>query len=295
MLFAIYFNLSNLSKGRFTMKSKFVNYFAICFFLCVQLLGCNNNNNEQNTEQAKNTATTTQEATITSQQPTVSSNKPMRIIMLGAPGSGKGTQAEYIIKAYNIPKISTGDMLRAAVAAKTTLGLQVKADMEAGKLIADDIILSLIKERIAAADCANGYIFDGFPRTLTQAQALLTAGIDIDYVIDIQVPDEEIINRLTGRLVHPGSGRIYHTSFNPPKVAGKDDLTGEALVQRDDDKIEVVKQRLAIYHQQTEPLSAWYQGNINDSPYTGNAKYLQVSGLIGAKEVANEIAKFLAN
>ncbi len=183
----------------------------------------------------------------------------MRIILLGAPGAGKGTQAEYLRENYNIPQISTGDMLRAAVKAGSPLGMQVKSVMESGGLVTDEIIIALIKDRITHADCANGFLFDGFPRTIPQAQALVDAGVDIDVVLEIDVPDAEIVRRLSGRRVHPGSGRIYHIENKPPQVAGVDDLTGEALIQREDDKEETVRKRLAVYHDQTKPLVNFYK------------------------------------
>ena len=182
----------------------------------------------------------------------------MRVILLGAPGAGKGTQAQFIAERFGIPQISTGDMLRAAVAAGTELGLQVKGIMESGGLVSDELIIALVKERIEQDDCANGFLFDGFPRTIPQAQALKDAGISIDHVVNIDVADEEIIQRLSGRRVHPASGRIYHIKYNPPKVEGKDDVTGEDLIQRDDDQEETVKTRLAVYHEQTEPLVNYY-------------------------------------
>lgn len=209
--------------------------------------------------------------------------------MLGAPGSGKGTQAEYLIKRFNIPKISTGDMLRSAIANRTDLGLKVKAVLDAGMLVSDEIILSLIEERIAAPDCAKGFLFDGFPRTIGQAEALYKSGVDVDFIIEIVVPDAEIIKRLTGRLVHVSSGRIYHTEFNPPKSRGIDDYTGEPLVQREDDRKEVVIQRLEVYHKQTAPLISWYQSNN----YMGHAKYISVSGLNKADLIAAEITQQL--
>jgi len=182
----------------------------------------------------------------------------MRIILLGAPGAGKGTQAQFIIEKYNIPQISTGDMLRAAVKAGTPLGLQAKAVMDAGKLVSDDIIIGLVKERVAEADCENGYLLDGFPRTIPQADAMKENGIDVDFVVEIDVADEEIIKRLSGRRVHPGSGRTYHIQYNAPKVEGKDDVTGEDLVQRPDDSEATVKDRLNVYHDQTRPLVDYY-------------------------------------
>jgi len=182
----------------------------------------------------------------------------MRVILLGAPGAGKGTQANYIREKFNIPQISTGDMLRAAVKAGTPLGVAAKKVMDAGGLISDDIIINLVKERIKDADCANGFLFDGFPRTIPQAQAMKDAGIPIDYVVEIEVLDSEIIKRMSGRRVHPASGRTYHVVFNPPKVAGKDDITGEELVQRPDDIEDTVIKRLNVYHEQTKPLVEYY-------------------------------------
>lgn len=183
----------------------------------------------------------------------------MRIILLGAPGAGKGTQAQLIMQKFGIPQISTGDMLRAAVKAGTELGVAAKKIMDAGGLVSDDIIIGLVKDRITHADCANGFLFDGFPRTIPQAEAMIDAGVHIDHVIEINVADAEIIERLSGRRVHPASGRVYHTVYNPPKVAGKDDETGDDLVQRDDDKEETIKKRLDIYHTQTEQLVGFYQ------------------------------------
>jgi len=182
----------------------------------------------------------------------------MRLILLGAPGAGKGTQAAALTQRFGIPQISTGDMLRAAVKAGTPLGVQAKQYMDAGALVPDDVIIGLVKERIPQPDCARGFLFDGFPRTIPQADALRDAGVDIDYVIEIDVPDAEIIERLSGRRVHPGSGRTYHVHFNPPKVAGKDDITGEDLIQRDDDKEETVRKRLQVYHDQTKQLVDYY-------------------------------------
>jgi adenylate kinase len=183
----------------------------------------------------------------------------MRLILLGAPGAGKGTQAQYITDKYGIPQISTGDMLRAAVKAETELGLQAKEVMDAGGLVSDDIIIGLVKERITEADCANGFLFDGFPRTIPQAQAMVEAGVNIDHVVEIAVEDEEIVARLSGRRVHPGSGRVYHLIHNPPQNEGVDDETGEPLVQRDDDTEDTVRKRLEIYHSQTSPLVDFYQ------------------------------------
>jgi adenylate kinase len=197
----------------------------------------------------------------------------MRIILLGAPGAGKGTQAKVIMDNLGIPQISTGDMLRAAVKAGTELGLKAKDIMAAGGLVSDDIIIGLVKDRITQPDCKNGFLFDGFPRTIPQAQALMEAGVVIDRVIEIDVPDTEIISRLSGRRVHPGSGRVYHIEHNPPKKAGLDDDTGEALVQRDDDKEETVRKRLEIYHRQTKPLVDFYQQR------SGAGVYRRVAGV----------------
>ena len=182
----------------------------------------------------------------------------MRLILLGGPGAGKGTQANYIKEKYGIPQISTGDMLRAQIKAGTELGMKAKAIMDAGGLVSDDIIIGMVKARLTEADCKNGYLFDGFPRTIPQAEAMKAAGVPIDYVVEIDVADEEIVKRMSGRRVHPASGRTYHVVFNPPKVAGKDDATGEDLIQRDDDTEETVKKRLDVYHAQTEPLVKYY-------------------------------------
>ncbi len=182
----------------------------------------------------------------------------MRFILLGPPGAGKGTQASFITKKYGIPQISTGDMLRAAIKAGSELGMKAKKLMDAGQLVPDEVILGLVKHRIEEPDCAGGFLFDGFPRTLTQAEAMKNAGLQIDYVLEIAVPDEEIIQRMSGRRVHPASGRTYHIKFNPPKVADKDDLTGEPLILRQDDQPETVKERLHVYHAQTQPLIEYY-------------------------------------
>lgn len=207
----------------------------------------------------------------------------MRIILLGAPGAGKGTQAQYITERFGIPQISTGDMLRAAVKAGTPLGLAAKKVMDAGQLVSDDIIIGLVKERIQEADCNNGFLFDGFPRTIPQAEALNEAGIEIDYVLEIAVADDEIIKRLSGRRVHPGSGRVYHVTYNPPKAEGKDDATGEDLVQRDDDKEDTVRKRLSVYHDQTAPLVDFYK-NLAEQ---GNAKtrYCRVEGVGSVEDI----------
>ncbi len=202
----------------------------------------------------------------------------MRLILLGAPGAGKGTQATYIKEKFNIPQISTGDMLRAAIAAGTSLGMEAKKVMDAGGLVSDDIIIGLVKDRLKQADCANGYLFDGFPRTTPQADAMKDAGVTIDYVLEIAVPDEAIIDRMSGRRLHPASGRTYHVTFNPPKVEGKDDVTGEDLVQRPDDKEETVKKRLSVYHEQTEVLLTYY-GDWAKSGQPGAPKYRKIAGV----------------
>ncbi|MBL8502041.1 MAG: adenylate kinase [Rhodocyclaceae bacterium] len=202
----------------------------------------------------------------------------MKLILLGAPGAGKGTQAAFITEKYGIPQISTGDMLRAAVKAGTPLGLEAKKVMDAGQLVSDGIILGLIKERLQQPDCAKGFLFDGFPRTIPQAEALRSQGVDLDLVLEIDVPDEEIIKRMSGRRVHTASGRTYHVVFNPPKVAGKDDATGEDLIQREDDKEETVRKRLSVYHSQTKPLVEFY----SQWAATGDArapKYRKVNGV----------------
>lgn len=202
----------------------------------------------------------------------------MRLILLGAPGAGKGTQATFICQKYGIPQISTGDMLRAAVKAGTPLGLEAKSVMESGGLVSDDLIVNLVKERIAQPDCANGFLFDGFPRTLPQADAMKAAGVKLDYVLEIDVPFEAIIERMSGRRSHPASGRTYHVKFNPPKVEGRDDVTGEPLIQREDDKEDTVKKRLEVYSAQTRPLvdyySQWAQNDANAAP-----KYRAISGM----------------
>lgn len=212
----------------------------------------------------------------------------MRIILLGAPGAGKGTQATFIKEKFNIPQISTGDMLRAAVKAGTPLGLKAKGFMDSGGLVPDDVIIGLVSERIKEADCANGFLFDGFPRTIPQAEAMKNAGVMIDYVVEIDVPDEAIIERMSGRRSHPASGRTYHVKFNPPKVAGKDDVTGEDLVQRDDDKEEVVKNRLNVYHSQTKPLVNYYVSWAK-SGENGAPKHVFVNGLGEMNAIRDEI------
>ena len=212
----------------------------------------------------------------------------MRLILLGAPGAGKGTQANYIKEKYNIPQISTGDMLRAAIKAGTELGLAAKKVMDAGQLVSDDIIIGLVKERLKEADCANGYLFDGFPRTIAQADAMKDSGVTIDYVLEIDVPDELIVERMTGRRTHQPSGRVYHVRFNPPRVENTDDVTGEPLVQRDDDQEETVKKRLAVYHNQTEVLLGYYN-KWAESGLPGAPKYRKISG-VGPVEQVREAA-----
>ena len=212
----------------------------------------------------------------------------MRLILLGGPGAGKGTQANNIKEKYQIPQISTGDMLRAAVKAGTELGLQAKKVMDTGGLVPDDVIIGLVKERIAEPDCEKGFLFDGFPRTIPQADAMKDAGVPIDAVVDIDVPDGEIIKRMSGRRVHLASGRTYHVVFNPPKEEGKDDVTGEPLIQRDDDKEETVRKRLDVYHDQTEPLIDYYKG-WESSGDAGAPKYIRIEGVGKVDEIKNNI------
>ena len=209
----------------------------------------------------------------------------MRIILLGPPGAGKGTQAQTLTKAFSIPQISTGDMLRAAIKEGTPLGLKAKEVMDAGQLVSDDIIIGLVKERIAADDCKNGFLFDGFPRTIPQAQALVDAGITIDGVVELQVPDEKIVKRMSGRRVHLASGRTYHIVYNPPKVEGKDDVTGEDLVIRADDEEATVRSRLDVYHTQTEPLVAFYK----DLAEKGQTLFMAVDGNRPVETIAQEV------
>ena len=212
----------------------------------------------------------------------------MRIILLGGPGAGKGTQAAYITERYGIPQISTGDMLRAHVKSGSELGVAAKKIMDEGGLVSDDIIMGMVKERIQDDDCKNGYLFDGFPRTIPQADALKEGGVDVDAVVEIAVDDDEIIRRMSGRRVHLASGRTYHVVFNPPKEEGKDDETGEALIQRDDDQEETVRARLGVYHDQTEPLIAYYTEFANSGE--GNApKYVKVDGIGGVDEIRDRI------
>jgi adenylate kinase len=214
----------------------------------------------------------------------------MRIILLGAPGAGKGTQAEYLRETFGIPQISTGDMLRKAVQAGSELGKQVKSVMEKGGLVSDNIIIALIKDRITQSDCQNGFLFDGFPRTIPQAQALVDAGIDIDVVLEIAVPDDEIVRRLGGRRVHEKSGRTYHIDNKPPKNAGKDDITGEPLVQREDDKEHTVRNRLQVYHTQTKPLVNFYKQLSVTNP---SLKFLSVSGVGDITTIRASLAEVL--
>jgi adenylate kinase len=212
----------------------------------------------------------------------------MRLILLGAPGAGKGTQATFIKEKFNIPQISTGDMLRAAVKAGTQLGLEAKSYMDSGGLVPDEVIIGLVSERIKEADCANGFLFDGFPRTIPQAEAMKKAGVGIDYVVEIDVPDEAIVERMSGRRSHPASGRTYHVKFNPPKVAGKDDVTGEDLVQRDDDREETVLKRLEVYHSQTKPLVKYYVDWANIG-LDGAPKHVFVPGLGEMNAIRDQI------
>ncbi|MCC2596714.1 adenylate kinase [Pusillimonas sp. MFBS29] len=216
----------------------------------------------------------------------------MRLILLGPPGAGKGTQAAFITEKFGIPQISTGDMLRAAVKAQTPLGLEAKKIMDAGGLVSDEIIIGLVSDRLQQPDCKDGYLFDGFPRTIPQADALKNAGVKLDFVVEIVVPEENIIERMSGRRVHPASGRSYHTKFNPPKTPDTDDLTGEPLVQRDDDKEETVRNRLAVYREQTRPLvdyySEWAASGSPDAP-----AYRQLSGLGAVDEIKERVFQAL--
>lgn len=213
----------------------------------------------------------------------------MRIILLGAPGAGKGTQAQFLMGKYGIPQISTGDMLRAAISAGTELGLAAKKVMDEGKLVSDDLIIGLVKERITQEDCAKGFLLDGFPRTIPQADAMKQAEIKIDFVIEFDVADEVIVERMAGRRVHPGSGRVYHVSYNPPKQEGLDDMTGEELVVRPDDQEDTVRHRLSVYHEQTKPLISYYSEEAD----LGNCEYLKIDGTKPVEEVSALLAKTL--
>jgi adenylate kinase len=204
----------------------------------------------------------------------------MRLILLGPPGAGKGTQAKFICENFGIPQISTGDMLRSAIKAGTALGKQAQEVMDTGQLVSDDIIMGLVRERLRQNDCKRGYLFDGFPRTIPQAEAITREGVDIDYVLEIDVPDEEIVMRMSGRRVHPGSGRVYHVKFNPPKAQGRDDVTGEPLVQREDDREDTVRKRLEVYRAQTRPLVDYYQRHAA-------GKYRRISGRGSVEDVRN--------
>lgn len=216
----------------------------------------------------------------------------MRLILLGAPGAGKGTQAQFIMDKYGIPQISTGDMLRAAVKEGTALGIEAKKVMDAGGLVSDQLIIGLVKDRIQQDDCANGFLFDGFPRTIPQAEALIAEGVDIDAVVEIAVQDEAIIARLAGRRVHPQSGRVYHIQHNRPKVEGKDDVTGEPLVQRDDDQEDTVKKRLSVYHEQTEPLVSFYQNMAKKGDV--NTVYHGIEGVGSVEDIKGKVLSALA-
>jgi adenylate kinase len=217
----------------------------------------------------------------------------MRIILLGMPGAGKGTQARFLIEKYSIPQISTGDMLRAAIKADTPPGREAKKYMDRGALVPDDIVIEFVKQRVSQPDCANGFIFDGFPRTIPQAEALRCAGIHVDFVVDVHVEDNEILRRMSGRRVHPPSGRSYHISFNPPKVAGRDDITGESLVQRDDDKEETVRQRIRIYHNQTKPLIEYYsRWSAAGDPHA--PRYVRIDGAGTVDQIRERLLAELA-
>jgi adenylate kinase len=218
----------------------------------------------------------------------------MKLILLGAPGAGKGTQATFICQKYGIPQISTGDMLRAAVKAGTPLGLEAKKVMDAGGLVSDELIINLVKERIAQSDCAKGFLFDGFPRTIPQADAMKAAGVKIDYVLEIDVPFEAIVERMSGRRSHSASGRTYHVKYNPPKVEGKDDVTGEPLIQRDDDKEETVLKRLEVYSAQTRPLVAYYSSWAETAPDAA-PKYRAISGMGTVDDITDRAFKALAS
>ncbi len=214
----------------------------------------------------------------------------MRIVLLGAPGAGKGTQAQFLMEKFGIPQISTGDMLRAAIKAGTELGNQAKAVMDAGQLVSDELIIGLVKERVAQEDCKAGFLLDGFPRTIPQADAMKVNGINVDHVLEFDVPDEVIVERMAGRRVHSGSGRVYHLAYNPPKVNGKDDVTGDDLSIRPDDEEATVRKRLAIYHDQTKPLVDFYQGEAN----LGNCSYLTIDGTQAVEVVSTLLSEKLA-
>lgn len=215
----------------------------------------------------------------------------MRVILLGGPGAGKGTQADFICEAYGIPKISTGDMLRAAVAAGSALGVEAKKVMDAGGLVSDEIILGLVAERLREPDCAEGFLFDGFPRTIPQAEGLAGAGVTLDRIVEIVVDDNEIVRRMSGRRIHPGSGRTYHIEFNPPKVPGKDDITGDDLIQRDDDAESTVRERLRVYHEQTKPLVGYY---TKVAAQSATLRFESVDGQGDVSEIRERIRKALA-
>jgi adenylate kinase len=215
----------------------------------------------------------------------------MKIILLGPPGAGKGTQAQFICEQFGIPQISTGDMLRGAVNAGTALGERVKAVMDSGALVSDEIIIDLVEERIAGDDCGNGFLFDGFPRTIVQAEALDKANVEIEFVLEITVPDEEIVKRMSGRRVHPSSGRTYHVEYNPPRVSGLDNETGEPLIQRDDDSEETVRERLVVYRKQTEPLIGFYSAKAKRD----KLRYVCVNGLGSVSEIQETIISKLRN
>ncbi len=217
----------------------------------------------------------------------------MRVILIGPPGSGKGTQAQYIMERFEIPQISTGDMLRNSVNAKTSLGAQIKIIMDSGSLVPDDVIIKLVQERIKAPDCAKGFLLDGFPRTVKQAEALTLAEVQIDKVIEIEVPDDEIVKRLSGRWIHPGSGRVYHSTFSPPNRAKIDDVSGEPLIQRDDDKEETVRKRLTLYHSQTQPVAGYFQRISLKSP-NSLPKVTKINGAQPPLVVCEQIFSFLS-
>jgi adenylate kinase len=218
----------------------------------------------------------------------------MRLILLGPPGAGKGTQAAFIKERYKIPQISTGDMLRTAIAAGTPLGVAAKRVMDTGALVSDDIIVGLVKERLRAGDTAAGFLFDGFPRTIPQAEAMKDAGVNLDYVLEIDVPQSDIIDRMSGRRVHPPSGRVYHVKFNPPKIDGRDDVTGEPLIQRDDDKEETVRKRLGVYRDQTSALVGYYS-NLASSGDTSAPKYRRISGVGSVEEIKERVSAALSS